>query len=544
MTTNRSRPSDNEISRQTFLRGTVSVLATASVFPTTRAAADPATDSDGLTSSTTTEMSIIPYSTPDIPNPGRGMYDWNGVIDFPIGSAATWPIEPQYYHRPLWSDIDVGTTGPSYNWASLDNLMATAASNGQRFGLRIMPINPWSANGMPRWLWGTSAVTAYNYGGSTWYVPNYNDATYLGAACNFITALGVRYDKDERFAWFEFSLYGDWSEGDCYQTCTDLGIPAPMGTAALSQLGYWVENGVYQLITAANVQTLVNAHVNAFPNTQLVSTNASNNFAIHKGLLTANTLKPAGTRYDGLANVINSWSTPAPIWCLDPGSYYLTSNNGGPDPFLVVAMTQWQRGPVITESGPVQLDFSAAIPIVCNYPVSLVSSLSPAGSTDSYGLAIKYSGYRYAVSSITAPSSVAPGNPVLLTATWNNYGVAPTYDRWQITYQLRNSSGTVVSSVNSSLDLKTLFNPAQGNTVVGQGPQTPLSSPLGASATDTVTLATTALTGGSYTIAVVVTWHEHKAGATYTWNYPPMKLAQTPGPSPDGSYPLVNVTLT
>lgn len=40
MTTNRSRPSDHGISRQTFLRGAVSVLATAAVFPTTQAAAD------------------------------------------------------------------------------------------------------------------------------------------------------------------------------------------------------------------------------------------------------------------------------------------------------------------------------------------------------------------------------------------------------------------------------------------------------------------------------------------------------------------------
>jgi len=136
-----------------------------------------------------------------------------------------------------------------------------------------MPINPWSANGVLQWLWGTPAVTAYSYGGSTWYVPIYNDATYLTAACNFITALDACYDKDERLAWFEFSLYGDWSEGDCYKTCTDLGIPYPTGNAAISQLGYWTEG--YQLITAANAQTLVNAHLNAFPNTQLLSTNDS-----------------------------------------------------------------------------------------------------------------------------------------------------------------------------------------------------------------------------------------------------------------------------
>jgi len=41
MTTNRSRPLDREISRQTFLRGGVGMLATGAVFGTTRAAANP-----------------------------------------------------------------------------------------------------------------------------------------------------------------------------------------------------------------------------------------------------------------------------------------------------------------------------------------------------------------------------------------------------------------------------------------------------------------------------------------------------------------------
>jgi FAD/FMN-containing dehydrogenase len=51
MTTNRSRPSDHGISRQTFLRGAVGVLATGAVFGTARAAADPGPGWGGLASS-------------------------------------------------------------------------------------------------------------------------------------------------------------------------------------------------------------------------------------------------------------------------------------------------------------------------------------------------------------------------------------------------------------------------------------------------------------------------------------------------------------
>ncbi len=51
MTTNESRPEDHGISRQTFLRGAMSVLATGAVFGTTRAAADQGTGWGGLASS-------------------------------------------------------------------------------------------------------------------------------------------------------------------------------------------------------------------------------------------------------------------------------------------------------------------------------------------------------------------------------------------------------------------------------------------------------------------------------------------------------------
>jgi len=51
MTTNRGRPLDHEISRQTFLRGAVGMLATGAVFGAARAAADPAGGWGGLASS-------------------------------------------------------------------------------------------------------------------------------------------------------------------------------------------------------------------------------------------------------------------------------------------------------------------------------------------------------------------------------------------------------------------------------------------------------------------------------------------------------------
>jgi hypothetical protein len=252
-------------------------------------------------------------------------------------------------------------------------------------------------------------------------------------------------------------------------------------------------------------------------------------------------VKPPGFRYDGLSAPETWFLAPPPTWAIDPSSYYVSIN----DPLIPVMMREWQIAPIPSEQGD-YTDYDSCLINVVNYGVTLVASQNAGGTTDSLGLAIKYSGYRYAVSSITAPPSIPQGSALPITATWNNYNVCPTYDNWQIVYQLRNSAGTVVSSVNSSFNLKTLFNSAQCTTVSGQGllSNPSMGPPLGASPTDTVSIPTTGLAPGTYTIAVVVTWNEHKADATYTWNYPPMKLAQTPGPNSDGSYALVNVTLT
>ena len=216
-------------------------------------------------------LPVIPFSATEIINPGRGMYNWGGELDYPIGTYSSWPGQMDFYLRCDWSSIQ---TGPhTYNWAYLDDRIAAAAANGQRLGLRVMPFNPWNAQSMPSFLWNTSACTAYSYRGSTWYQPNYNDTeNYLPYATQFIAALGARYDLDERLAWFEFSLYGDWGEGDIVQSVVDLGVYAPDKADSISVLGYWAVG--FQNITLASVTQLVNAHLAAFPNTSRTFTPA------------------------------------------------------------------------------------------------------------------------------------------------------------------------------------------------------------------------------------------------------------------------------
>ena len=133
-----------------------------------------------------------------------------------------------------------------------------------------------------------------------------------------------------------------------------------------------------------------------------------------------------------------------------------------------------------------------------------------------------YSGYRY-----SASSSVA-GN--IVTVTWTNWGVAPTYDKWQIIYQVRDSSNTIIQTVNSTYSFLALCAASYGPSYNWSGyspgvtaTSTPVDEPTPSRGNDSFTLSS--LPAGKYSIWVQVDWDQRKPGATYTFNHPPISLA-------------------
>ena len=113
-------------------------------------------------------------------------------------------------------------------------------------------------------------------------------------------------------------------------------------------------------------------------------------------------------------------------------------------------------------------------------------------------------------------SPLTAGHPTTFTATWENVNVAPTYDQWEVKYQLRGAKG-IAWSAASALNLRRLL-PTQGK---------PLK------ATDTFSLPA-GLPAGSYTLTVQV--------VDPTNTVAPMRLADA-GRTSDGAYPLGTVTV-
>ena len=99
-----------------------------------------------------------------------------------------------------------------------------------------------------------------------------------------------------------------------------------------------------------------------------------------------------------------------------------------------------------------------------------------------------------------------------IAVTWSNQNVAPTYEQWNVTYQVK---GAATVTQSSTLDMRLIL--------------------PGAPVQDMVDIATGALAPGTYTLFVTI-----RDTASY---YPdPMNLAQE-GRQSDGSYQLATFTV-
>ena len=128
-------------------------------------------------------------------------------------------------------------------------------------------------------------------------------------------------------------------------------------------------------------------------------------------------------------------------------------------------------------------------------------------SYDVWARANKYAGYRYAVSSATLPASATPGSALPITVHWTNFGTAPSYDNWQVVYELRNSDNNVVTTLRSALSLLTSL-PSKTTPTLRKIQQVGTS--------DTFSLPTSGLSAGSYGSSrsplerAQVTWKRHR----------------------------------
>jgi hypothetical protein len=421
-------------------------------------------------------------SAPEIPNSGRGLYDWQGGTS---GLPSGWPLVDYYMRDAIAWNRDLEPTKGFYPFLEkpgvIDEGLAKAAAKGGRLRFRVMAWMPGAANRMPSYI-ETETVEGQTF-------PNWNSASWLEAWANLWKALGKKYGSNPRIGWVDTGGYGAWGEAHMD------GILAPSAH-----------------ITTENFVRMVGDVVNAFPKAHvLIGTSAAvkNELPLQAPLLEAvvSAYPTVGFHFDNLGAVAPSDGNNLP---------YLAPGGAAED---LVAWERWKTAPIISEWWNLP---NATVPIarasVDEWHVSGVGSGNVRSSVVSareaeYKELLKHAGFRDQLDRVEV-SPLKAGGPAAFTSTWENVNVAPTYDPWQVRYELRSGEG-VVWSAASTFDLRRLL-PTAGKPV---------------KASDSFTLPAT-LPAGTYTLAI------HVIDPTGT--VAPMRLADE-GRTADGAYAVGTV---
>lgn len=409
----------------------------------------------GTSTPVTYTPTIIPLSSPEIGNTGRGQYIWNGDAPDPAG----WPERDIYYRGEISWARDLELSQGVYTTGIIDTGLAASHSLGGRFGFRIMPVQG-ATSYVPTWLPVQGATT----------VPDWNSTAYLNAYVNLMTHLGSLYDSDPRLAFVDMGGYGNYGEWH---------ISGLSGAA----------------LTTGSAQIIIDAVCAAFPSKHVLMMTANATF-LQMGMNKNNRVGVrvdcvgatgfTGSTIDSVSDALARWQT-APFvgeWC--------DSGNGAPSMSALCDTQVSQYHISMLSNG--------------NYPVPYASQSG--ADKVSFLHANKSMGYRINLTDVTIPGTVYQGTAFPVTSHWNNANVAPPYDNWTATYQLRLGS-TVTWTGTSTLDPKTLMPGA--STVVEN-----FTVPGG-------------VANNTYTLAVKIA---DPAASTY-----PMALAQS-GLNGDGSYSL------
>ena len=430
-------------------------------------------------SQTALNFTQIPVSDPDLVAPGRGAEQWHDRTDVNIPSEATRTIPMDVYYRFVATRISTNTKGV-YNWSYLDGLINDAIDNRQKFSFGIMTCYPEgttneglvSVDGgyasYPTWLhtqMQSESVKDWKTG-PTW-TPNYNSAAYLTWLLDLNTAInahlesttynGVKY-KDV-INCIDIRGYGAWGEWHSGYTPNNQVSDYPSGTFP----------------TIATLKAIVDAHINGFPNFQLV-----NMIAAFDANYLGNTMNPPEIAYYILTHPGNNkgkigWRRDQWGALDDYLKSYLENNTRSYNGvvFNTLIMDRWKTAPITGEPpGWNPGEYSDLERQVRLYHATSFGNGNYGGGTapgqlatrDRIRAASKASGYRLILEGGSMTTAITTGTPFSLALNWKNIGLSPTYDNWDIVYELKNSGGTTVWSGTSALKLR-LFLPQTNATV-------------------------------------------------------------------------------
>lgn len=386
--------------------------------------------------------------TTDFNRPGAGAEQWNqeNMINIPTQGVSTQRLDA--YWRFQWIDIQPSNaSGPglTMDFSAFDAQINDAISKGQGFTFGVMPnccsgptvggaglVYPLALHNAMQ----AESVKDWNNGGG-WY-ENPNSPTWLA----WFKALHVAINAHIQSTSFNGVAYKNVVKAIDIRIIGDFGEQAvlnngPAGTAP----------------TEASMINLIDAMVTAYPNIQLVAMVGGFNGDYPVGI----TPKNVGYHLLTASNNVGKfgWRRDNWGWTDDYNSFWTDRNpnvvNGLT--FSTEIMNRYKLAPVCGE--PADLGqaghFQNLLPQVLQYHVSrfgngnLNGEENNATTQSSFRAASKAAGYNLSITAQTATGTSGLG----LSTTWVNTGVAPTYDTWNVVFQLRQGSTVKYSGTST-----------------------------------------------------------------------------------------------
>jgi hypothetical protein len=498
----------------------------------------------------------IPYDNPDIISPGRGAEQWHnaeGSIAYPAADNPQQSLD--IYYRFTWNRFE-GPVAGNYTWSDFDSEVREAIDKGQKFSFGIMSCFPGAegSRGIVSYDNGDAAYPAYlhnlmqsesfpdwkttghaptsDYGS---WVPNWNSPHYLERLRALHEAINAHINA---------SSYTAEAGPHRGKTIAFKDVISCIDIRGYGAWGEWHNAGLVDNIsgypegtrpTAATLKTIIDHHVNVFtdyPLSIMISTFDAERYPsmyIPKevtayALSISNNWGKLGWRRD------NWGATDGYIEAL------LKNNNvsyGASGLFKDIIMERWKYAPVTGEPAPwlPSIDgcgFDDLERQVREYHATSFgngnygSNNPPGCAQDNIRAAFKAAGYRIILEGGNVSSTVQPGGDLAIALQWKNIGIAPTYEKWDVVFQLKNSGGGVVWSAAST------FSPGTKGSSLAL-----LPSSVATVSNDHFTLPA-GIANGNYNLDLII-----KDPSGYR---APLVLAIN-GRNNDGSYTLKNITV-
>lgn len=354
-------------------------------------------------------------------NPGRGFTSTGNTFNDNL-SDRLHPLCGVHQQRLFWDALE--PEEGKINYALIDSALVRSVRNGQLLNFRVMCQDVDMK--VPKWALDAGVKS-----------PFYDNPVFIEKQVNLIKALGARYDGNPGVCFVDIGTVGQWGEWHVDPDAKD-------STKIIFP-------------SDENARKIIDAYFLSFKKTPLVSLIAfKQKYGFQYG-----TSKGAGWRADCWGDMDSlGWNHMKGVYpqALDGADAHDSWKNG-PIAFETCwTMEEWhKRG----------WDIDYILNKALEWHATEVNNGTEAIPKEWYPKVKEFEkklGYRFVLSELVYPAKAAKGKALTCTMNWQNKGVAPLYNAYQLAIQLVSKTDTAKRfTIATDADLKKLF---PGSTVV------------------------------------------------------------------------------